>query len=151
MLNDFVSMDRIKYRRMWAVYIADMHNLEEEQPDIWDMFMYGQFSVQEKEMPFVAIGTDHAGEQDNAEIKSQGGITGITRNNNSRLQHFLIAHVVSTIHQEMYDMMHQSVPGKRKNTISWERLIHIGRTSEFLQCWNFSRNTIFHYVLKKTF
>ena len=28
MLKDLISMDRIKYRRMIAVYIADMKNLE---------------------------------------------------------------------------------------------------------------------------
>ena len=138
---------------MGCIYcIAGIHNLEEEHPDVWDMFMDGQFSVQKKEIPFVAIGIDQAGEQVNAEIKSQGGIIWITRNNNSRLRHFLIAPVVSTIYQEMYDMgMHHSAPRKRKNTISWERLTQIGRTSESLQCWKFSRDTTFHYVLKKRF
>ena len=58
---------------------------------------------------------------------SQGSITGITRWNNSRLQHFLIAPVVSTIYQEMYDMGNASI-GSGKNEKCWERLIQIGRT-----------------------
>ena len=57
LLQDFVSMDRIKYRRMWAVYIAICIIYEEEHPDVWD----GQFSVQKKEIQFVAIGIDHWG------------------------------------------------------------------------------------------
>ena len=99
LMKDFVNTDSIKYRRMWAV---------EEHADIWDIFMDGQFSVHVKEIPFVAIGIDHV------EIKSQGGIIGITRNNNSRLRHFLITLVVSTIYQEMYDMEDASI-GSGKN------------------------------------
>ena len=41
MLKDLISMDRIKYRRMMAVYIADMKNLEKSSPDVWAAFMDG--------------------------------------------------------------------------------------------------------------
>ena len=43
-MADLVSKDRIKYLRMWAVYIADMVNLESEDPEVWNSIMEGNFS-----------------------------------------------------------------------------------------------------------
>ena len=82
-------MNRIKYRRMWAVYIADMRSLETSSPEVWRAFMDGDFSIQKSDIPATAIGRDHAGEQQNKVIKNRGGVTGITCNENSRTRHFL--------------------------------------------------------------
>ena len=46
LMKDFVSMHRIKYRRMWAVYIADMTKLQTEDLEVWDCFVQGNFSCQ---------------------------------------------------------------------------------------------------------
>ena len=51
LMQDFIRMDRIKYRRMWAVYIADMINFETDEPDVWESFMQGNFSCQKSEIP----------------------------------------------------------------------------------------------------
>ena len=48
LMQDFVSMDQIKYRRMWDVYIADMTKLQTEDPEVWDSFMQWNFSCQKK-------------------------------------------------------------------------------------------------------
>ena len=69
-MADFVSMNRIKYRRMWAVYIADMVKLESEDPEVWSSFMEGNFSCQKTGIPGTAIGRDHAGEQVNKILKT---------------------------------------------------------------------------------
>ena len=86
LIQDFCSMNRIKYRRMWTVYIADMRSLDTSSPEVWEAFMDGDFSVQMSEIP--AIGRDNTGEQQNKVIKNRGGITGITCNENSRTRHF---------------------------------------------------------------
>ena len=62
-MQDLVSMNRIKYRRMWAVYLADMVQLEKDEPDIWKSFIEGNFSCQKSDIQGTAIGRDHAGEQ----------------------------------------------------------------------------------------
>ena len=97
-MKDFVSMDRIKYRRMWAVYIPDRHNLEEEHSGVWDMFIDGPFSVQKKEIPFVIMLGNLSILKYNHKAVSLESLESIT------VRHFLIAPVVSTIYQEMYDM-----------------------------------------------
>ena len=88
---------------MWAAYIADMWNLENDHPEVWKMFCEGQFSVQQSEIPFTARGRDHAGEQVNKVLKTRGGLKGITTNENSRLRHLLIAPLLSSITSEVME------------------------------------------------
>ena len=54
-MKDFASLDRIKYRRWWAVYIADMRHLQSsndpEDKKVCDAFMAGDFSCQTTDIP----------------------------------------------------------------------------------------------------
>ena len=45
MMLDFSSMKRLKYNRMWSVYIADLHSLQHRGPDVWSVFMRGDFRM----------------------------------------------------------------------------------------------------------
>ena len=101
LMQDFLSMDRIKYRRMWAVYIADMIKLETDEPDVWETFMQGNFSCQKNKIPGTALGRDHAGEQVNKILKICGGITAKTSKENSCNRHFLVAPILESISEEM--------------------------------------------------
>ena len=99
-----IMMDRIKYRRMLPVYLADMIYPKESSPDIWDHFQEGNFAVQKDQIPFTAIGRDHAGEQENKKFKILGGIKGITKNINARTRYFLISLVLQQIVDEVKTM-----------------------------------------------
>ena len=102
-MQDFISMDRCNYRKGWMAYIADMKHLEISDPEIWDYFMDGNFSVQKSPLPAVAIGCDHGGEQVNCEDKSRGGLKGVTRNENIRIRNYLAAPVLTQINQELLE------------------------------------------------
>ena len=115
LMQDFMSMNRIKYRRMFAAYIADMRYLQTSDPEIWMHFSAGEFSVQKTQIPFTAIGRDHAGEQVNRELKTRGGITGITHNDNSRTRQILIAPVLADIWNQMMDQGNASTSAYSKH------------------------------------
>ena len=100
LMKDFCSMDHIKHRRMWAVYITDMKQLQYDHPEIWKHFYDGYFSIQKSMVPGTAIGRDHAGEQEVKKLKTRECIKGITRNDNSRMRHFLVAPILSEISKE---------------------------------------------------
>ena len=68
-MKDLIAMDRIKYRRMMAVYIADMKALEWEEPDIWNEMKIGKFSIQKTGIPRIDLRRDCAGEQEVKQIK----------------------------------------------------------------------------------
>ena len=108
MIKDFSSLDRIKYRRWSAVYLADMHHLKEsedvEDRKVWQAFKNGDFSCQKSNIPGTAIGRDHCGEQENKKIKNRGGITGITMNENSRTRYFLAAPVLASLTDQMLNL-----------------------------------------------
>ena len=80
-----------------------MKHLEISDPEMWDYFMDGNFSVQKSPLPAVAIGFDHGGEQVNCEDKSRGGLKGITRNENIRIRNYLAAPVLTQINQELLE------------------------------------------------
>ena len=58
-------------------------------------------SCQKSDIPGTTIERDHAGEQVNKIIKNGGCITGITRNENSRIRHFFATPTLSSISKEM--------------------------------------------------
>ena len=64
-----------------------MYDLQYQTPDIWAVLMRKEFSCQKYDIPGTATGGSHVGEQENKIIKSQGGITGITGNENNRTRH----------------------------------------------------------------
>ena len=97
LMRDITSMDRIKYRRMLPVYLAEMYALESSDPLIWEAFIDGEFAVQTNEIPFTGIGMDHRGEQVNKVLKIEGGVVGILRNENAHTRYMLNAPVLAEI------------------------------------------------------
>ena len=93
---DFHSTDRIKYMRMMPFYIKSQMYLEDNHPFVWKSLEDGQFSVKCK-LPFVALGVDHAGEQENKSLKISGGLRGIANNVNARNRFFAIVLVIRSI------------------------------------------------------
>ena len=67
------------YARFNTIYHAEMRNLEETDPDIWQAFMNGEFVVQKSPIPFTALFTDQALEQENKILKDHGGVGGVTQ------------------------------------------------------------------------
>lgn len=61
----FFAMDRLKYKRLWPRYIADMHALKNDHPDTWRELEKVNISVTKSSILFVSIGADHACEQMN--------------------------------------------------------------------------------------
>ena len=86
-----------------------------EDKKVWDAFMDSDFSSQKSEIPGTSIGRDHAGEQVNRTIKNRGGITGITKNENARTRHFLIAPILCSISEQMLKLGGVSSPSSRSH------------------------------------
>ena len=65
----FFALDRIKYKRLWPWYIADIQELKTSHPETRRELQNGNISVTKSEIPFVSIGADHACEQLNRMMK----------------------------------------------------------------------------------
>ena len=66
---------------MIPVYLADMDNLKESDPDVYQEMIQGNWVVNKNtNTSFCAIGADHAPEHLNRSVKVTGGLVGITLN-----------------------------------------------------------------------
>ena len=74
----FFAHDKQKYARLAPRYLAEMKALKMTDPGIYQEFMDGNFSVHKNEIPFCAVGVDHALEHINRIMKVTGGLVGIT-------------------------------------------------------------------------
>ena len=137
-IPDIISMDRIKYRRMSPVYLADM----KREPSIWESFIQGKFTVKKNSIPLRSLGADHAGEQQNKLLKIQGDIIVVTKNEKARLRHFLFAPVLAKISHELENHVHITSTATKHHRL---KEACINKQSKDIQ----SLKTIFIYLLKK--
>ncbi|KAK1888370.1 Placenta growth factor [Dissostichus eleginoides] len=93
----FFAMDRIKYKRLWPRYIADMHDLRINHPQTWEELRAGNISVTKSVIPFVSVGADHACEPLNKLMKICSGIIGISNNANARQRLFMVTPELSRL------------------------------------------------------
>ena len=104
LLPMIISTDRIKNRKSLPLYLADMHQLEKDDPYIWEDLLSAEYSVQSSSIPFIAKGNDHSGEHVNKILKVPGGLVGISSNENARTHFFLSAPFLAAIEEEMKGM-----------------------------------------------
>ena len=87
----FFAHDKLVYARMIPLYIADMETIKTDS-GIYQEFVSGNWVVNKNgEIPFCAIGADHALEHLNRAMKVAGGLVGITLNAKARTKFFVIA------------------------------------------------------------
>ena len=78
--KDWELNDLQNYSRMVPVYLSEMFALKEQDPELWEYFKQGNFSINKTRIPFSAIGADRGIEHENRAMKVVGGIKGITTN-----------------------------------------------------------------------
>ena len=115
LVRDITSMDRIKYRRMLPVYLAEMYTLKRMDPIVWEAFSDGEFAVQRNKIPFTGIGMDHRGEQVNKILKIDGGIVGISHNENACTRFMLSAPIIAEISSSFKDSIGSSKSERRNH------------------------------------
>ena len=59
----FVAMDRCNYARWLPVYLADMHQVPQKHPAVFEQFMNGEHTVSRSSQPFSQVWSDMALEQ----------------------------------------------------------------------------------------
>ena len=105
MLPYFYAMDRVNYARWLPIYLADMHSLQEQHPEVYSEFIAGNHSVSRSQQPFGQVWSDMALEQSiNCDSKSKGGLVGITQQDGTVDRWFLTSHERAAITRSLKDM-----------------------------------------------
>ena len=90
---------------MMPLYLAEMDSLKTTDPDILQEFLQGNWVVNKnEEVPFCAIGADHALEHINRAMKVSGGLVGIKLNASARTRFFLIAPELARLSSEAQEL-----------------------------------------------
>ena len=96
--------DKQKYARLVPLYLAEMTALQTTNPDIYQEFMVGNFTVNKNPIPFCAVGVDHALEHINRMMKVTGGFVGIAQNASARDRFVLTAPERGKLAEEAHQM-----------------------------------------------
>ena len=101
----FFAHDKLNYARMMPLYLAEMDSLKTTDPDILQEFLQGNWVANKnEEVPFCAIGADHALEHINRVMEVSGGLVGITLNASARTRFFLIAPELARLSSEAQEL-----------------------------------------------
>lgn len=86
----FFANNNYNYARWLSVHLKDMLCLEQTHPDTHLQFKNGKFVVFKSLRPFSSMAIDQAHEQENAIIKGEGGVVGVTEDP-SALRRWMVA------------------------------------------------------------
>ena len=75
----FFSLNHTNYARWMPIHIRDMCSLQLSHPRVDEEFRKGQFVLQKSKRRFSSMAIDQGHEQNNATMKDDGGIVGITQ------------------------------------------------------------------------
>lgn len=75
----FFAHDLLNYARLMPVHLAQMNALEKDDPVTWQALKSGDFVVAISKVPFTALFTDQALEQEIKDFKRHGGIVGLSQ------------------------------------------------------------------------
>ena len=84
MLPRFAAFDHIHYLRWGCVFLADMKQLEHTDPEVFEGFKSGDFTVKEANKIFNQVPDDQGLDHINKLSKVAGGLVGITRSDTER-------------------------------------------------------------------
>eukprot|EP00112_Aurelia_sp_Birch-Aquarium-sp1_P007906 Seg1863.1 transcript_id=Seg1863.1/GoldUCD/mRNA.D3Y31 product="hypothetical protein" protein_id=Seg1863.1/GoldUCD/D3Y31 len=107
----FFAMDKVNYSRWLPVHLRDMLCLSEQHPDVYRNFLDGKFVVHNSEKRFSGISIDHAHEQNNKKVKGQGGIIGITTNENALHRWLISGPQISALTEEFKNSISKPLDG----------------------------------------
>ncbi|KAK3926446.1 BRISC and BRCA1-A complex member 2, partial [Frankliniella fusca] len=79
MLPWMFVFDHQNYSRWLPIHLRDLLELKQKAPDVHHLFKAGQFVFSATGNPFSLLAIDQAHEQNNAKVKSAGGVVGLTQ------------------------------------------------------------------------
>ena len=111
----FFAYNRLDYAQNIPEYLARMHELETSSPALWEILLDGNFTVQNSDTPFTAVGVDKAQEFGNKIHKGDGGLSGITTNPDAPLQYCLTAPILSQLSVQTEEIIGLTAPHSHKH------------------------------------
>uniref|UniRef100_H3B0T6 Uncharacterized protein n=1 Tax=Latimeria chalumnae TaxID=7897 RepID=H3B0T6_LATCH len=71
------ALDHVHYARLLRVFVKTLRDLKIRLPKVHEEFMKGKFVIQKTGQPFSSLSDDHVHEQNNRNVKPDGGAVGL--------------------------------------------------------------------------
>ena len=111
----FFAYNRHDYAQNIPEYIARMNQLKTDNPQTWNRFMAGDFTVSTSyQVPFTRLGVDQAQEHVNKKLNGHGAVTGITQSPSTLLKFCLCASELARISGEIEHIIELSEHKKKQ-------------------------------------
>ena len=120
LLPYFHARDHYNYGRWGPLYVADLLELQHNDPETWVFLDGGNFAVTKQSTPFTAIDPDHCIEQEHKKMKIKGGFIGITGNVHALEKYFIIASTLCKIVQEFKE--YAGIETRMKSSVHHEAI-----------------------------
>ena len=101
-----LALDHYHYARWLSIHIKDLQQLETSCPSVYRQFMVGHFVTQKSTRKFSTTAHDQIHEQLNAVVKGDGGILGITEDEQALRRWMIGCPEISRMLND-YDETHQ--------------------------------------------
>ena len=123
-------MDHFHYARWLSVHVSDLQELQTDSMDTHNAFLDGNFVTQKSSRKFSVMAHDQIHEQQNAKVKGDGGVIGITENEAALRRWMVAGPELARIVNEFEDELHRR---KDNDTRHHEQLPSIQKsfTSDF--------------------
>ena len=118
-------MDHFHYARWLSVHVSDLQELQTDSMDTHNAFLDGNFVTQKSSRKFSAMAHDQIHEQQNAKVKGDGGVIGITENEAALRRWMVAGPELARIVNEFEDEFHR---GKDNDTRHHEQLPSIQKS-----------------------
>ncbi|KAJ8031728.1 hypothetical protein HOLleu_25018 [Holothuria leucospilota] len=122
------AMDHYHYARWLTVHVTDLQELPNDSVDIHRAFVNGRFVTQKSSHKFSALAHDQIHEQQNAIVKGDGGVIGITENEAASRRWMVAGSEIARIVSEFEDQFqrqkqtdvrhHEQLPSVKKSFAS---------------------------------
>lgn len=118
-------MDHYHYARWLSVHVSDLQELPSDAMDVHRAFLDGNFVTQKSTRKFSAMAHDQIHEQQNAIVKGDGGVIGITENEAALRRWMVAGPELARIVNEFEEGFHK---GKHTDTRHHEQLPSIQKS-----------------------
>ncbi len=116
----FFSLNHTNYARWMPVHVRDMCSLSVTHPDVAREFRNGKFVIAKSRRKFSLLAIDHAHEQNNATMKEDGGIIGLTQDPDALLRWAVagpeLVPVIAEFEASVVGKTHDSSTGHHEQT-----------------------------------
>ena len=118
-------MDHFHYARWLSVDVSELQELQTDSMDTHNAFLDGNFVTQKSSRKFSAMADDQIHEQQNAKVKGDGGVIGITENEAALRRWMVVGPELARIVNKFEDEFHR---GKDNDTRHHEQLPSIQKS-----------------------